>query len=91
MCHGPTGYGNGPAARFLDVPVPSLAQIAQRDGRFKDTHVKAHVIYRTDQAATMTDWNEIFRNNYQSDALAQIALHNLVDHVERLQLVNARR
>ena len=42
-CHGPTGLGNGPAARLLQQPVPDLTRMALRDGEFNLRHVQDHV------------------------------------------------
>ena len=85
VCHGPTGRGNGAAARFLDAPVPSLSQIADRDGSFDPRHVKNHVICRSGEQARMADWKSIFKNNYAEEGIAEVALFNVVEHLEHLQ------
>ena len=85
-CHGPTGRGNGPAVKYLEVQVPDLTRICERDEHFSLAHVKFHIIERQSLQPTMADWKQVLRNNYTSDSFAEIALYNLIAHVEHLQV-----
>jgi mono/diheme cytochrome c family protein len=91
VCHGPTGRGNGPAARRLSVPVPDLSTICERDGAFNVVHVRLHVSDRH-QHVVMPDWDQILYHNYsQQRGYADLAALNLARHIERLQVVRAQR
>ncbi len=85
-CHGPTGRGNGPAVKYLGTPVPDLTRICEREEHFSFAHVKFHIIERQSLQPTMADWKQVLRNNYTSDSFAELALNNLVNHIERLQV-----
>lgn len=91
-CHGTTGRGNGPAARHLSVPVPDLSTITARDGAFNAAHVRSHVMEPDGHrpGEVMTCWREVLAANYHRDqALVNLAVANLVKHVEGLQVVRA--
>jgi hypothetical protein len=89
-CHGPTGRGNGPAAKHLSVPVPDLSTIAVRDGKFNFFHVQAHVTSERVRGEAMPCWRDIIARNYRNDeGRARMAVTNLVRHVESLQVVRA--
>jgi hypothetical protein len=91
-CHRPTGRGNGPAVRFLSVPVPDLTKIGEREGKFSISHVKFHVIDRPLLGRVMPDWEDILLHNYSNQrGFAEIALHNLAKHLQRMQVQSAAR
>jgi mono/diheme cytochrome c family protein len=83
-CHGPTGLGNGPAARLVKSPVPNLTLIAVRDNGFDPVHVTAHIrgAYVVDP---MPDWHSVLRTTYDSDAMERLIARNLSEYVESLQ------
>lgn len=92
VCHGPTGRGNGPAARFLSVPIPDLSTMADRDGAFSLVHVKFHVTDRPLVDRVMPDWQRILSRNYGDQlGFTEIALHNLVKHMELMQVHTTSR
>ena len=88
-CHGPTGRGNGPAARYLSVPVPDLSTLAVRDGEFKPGHVQFHISDQRAVGEVMPYWNQILRRNFNSDA-SFLAARNLARHIERMQVARVQ-
>jgi hypothetical protein len=91
-CHGTVGRGNGPAAKFLSVPVPDLTTIARRDGRFSVSHVQHHVLDEQAVDAVMPHWNEILRANYSGSTVLPIAAtYNLAQHIEKMQVASPSR
>lgn len=90
-CHGPTGRGNGPAARAFTTPIPDLTTICERDGRFNVVHVKMHISDRH-QHVIMPDWNDVFFHNYgRKGGWADVAALNLANHIEHMQVTMAPR
>jgi len=90
-CHGPTGRGNGPAARYLSVPVPDLSTLAVRDGEFKLKHVKFHITDQEAVGAVMPHWNDILMQNFgDQQGFKELAVHNLARHVARLQVARVQ-
>lgn len=89
-CHGVSGRGTGPAARLLPAPVPDLTAIAYRHGEFDAGEVRLLVIdHRSHQQ--MPDWENILSYNYQHQrALQELAVRNLIRHLERMQVVTSR-
>src|SRR3954462_14118837 len=66
VCHGPSGRGDGPAAKALVKPPADLTQISKRNnGKFSDAAVKMHITGDTIVAAhgsrEMPIWGPVFK------------------------------
>jgi|SRR6185503_4001018 mono/diheme cytochrome c family protein len=63
-CHGSSGEGNGPVAATLNVPVPNLRTLAQRNGTFPREWVASKIDGRALPAAhgdrAMPVWGSVF-------------------------------
>lgn len=87
VCHGVLGRGDGPAAKFLDTPVPDLSRIAIRDGRFNRFHVIGHVRHDAIRGdSPMPCWQRTLRSATGYDARVEVVMVNLTDYLERLQV-----
>jgi len=88
VCHGPSGTGNGPAARALTTPPADLTQIAKRNnGKFPAAAVRMHLTGETVVAAhgtrEMPIWGPVLRS--AEGSVADLRVKNLVDYIEALQ------
>lgn len=90
-CHGFSARGTGMAAPLLPCPVPDLTTFTTKDGRFNRFHLASHITDPRRSGEQMPDWAEVLRQNYGSQGLATLAVHNLVDYVEALQAVSTSR
>ena len=90
-CHGARGEGDGPVAALLTVTVPSLRELAKRNGgKFPADTVKSYVDGRNPRPVhgdrTMPVWGEVFSAATAGDepvVAARIAL--LAAFIEELQ------
>jgi mono/diheme cytochrome c family protein len=68
-CHGPRGEGDGPVASTLNVPVPNLRTLAQRNGEFPAEWVASKVDGRDLPPAhgdrAMPVWGSVFDTTSQ--------------------------
>ena len=88
VCHGPTGKGDGPAAKALVKPPSDLTQITKRNnGKFPDSAVKMHITGDTVVAAhgtrDMPMWGPVFKS--VEGTVSELRLKNLIDYIESLQ------
>ncbi len=93
-CHGPEGRGDGPVAPTLNVLVPDLTRLAERNGgTFPSADVRDVVDGRAVVVAhgprTMPVWGYEFWVDEGADIEAEAAARELIDrlvrHVESLQ------
>ena len=88
VCHGPSGKGDGPAAKAFVKPPADLTQIAKRNnGKFSPNAVKMHITGDTVVAAhgtrDMPTWGPLFRSTEGN--LAELRLKNVIDYIESMQ------
>jgi len=88
VCHGPSGKGDGPAAKALVTPPADLTRIASRNnGKFSGTAVKMHITGDTVMAAhgsrDMPIWGPVFRS--VEGSASELRMKNLVDYIESIQ------
>lgn len=88
-CHGPSGKGNGPAVRAVEVPVPDLTLIVLRDGKFVPEHVISHIRWNGD-AAPMPKWHRVLADAYAANGMEPIVYCNLARHLEGMQVTPTR-
>lgn len=87
VCHGVVGRGSGPAAKFLDTPVPDLTRIAVRDGKFDRFHVIAHVKHVDLAGQTpMPCWQQTMKMPNLDRNAVEVVMVNLTNYLERLQV-----
>jgi mono/diheme cytochrome c family protein len=85
-CHGVAARGNGPAARYLDQPVPDLTRIALRDGTFNPYHVIMHVRHvDMPESNPMPCWSRVMRVSGEGRTAVEIVFVNLTKYLERMQ------
>jgi mono/diheme cytochrome c family protein len=89
VCHGPSGKGDGPAAKALVTPPADLTQISKRNGgKFPASAVKMHITGDTVVAAhgtrDMPMWGPGFKSTDGSGG-AELRFKNLVDYIESIQ------
>jgi len=93
-CHGPEGRGDGPVAPTLNVLVPDLTRLAERNGgTFPAVDVREVIDGRAVVVAhgprTMPVWGYEFWVDEGADIEAEAAARELIDrlvqHVESLQ------
>lgn len=93
-CHGPAGQGDGPVAATLNVAVPDLTRLAERnDGRFPAADVRDIVDGRALVVAhgprSMPVWGYEFWIEEGGDIEAEADVRELVDrlvrHIESIQ------
>jgi mono/diheme cytochrome c family protein len=94
-CHGVDGYGDGPVAKSLTVPVPDLTRIAaRRGGRFPREEV-ARIIdglspFAAHGSREMPVWGYEFFDPRLDDeaaqALADERVRRLVDYLASIQV-----
>lgn len=87
-CHGPSGKGDGPAAKAFVKPPSDLTQITKKNnGKFPAAAVKMHVSGDTVVAAhgsrDMPTWGPVFRST--DGNVVELRLKNLVDYIESIQ------
>ena len=88
-CHGPSGKGDGPAAKALSKPPADLTQISKRNaGKFPANAVKMHITGDTVVAAhgtrDMPTWGPVFKSA-EGSSTVELRLKNLVDYIESIQ------
>jgi mono/diheme cytochrome c family protein len=88
-CHGPSGKGDGPAAKALTKPPADLTQIAKRNGgKFPALSVRMTITGESTLAAhgsrDMPTWGPVFRS-VEGDSTTALRLKNLVDYLEAFQ------
>jgi mono/diheme cytochrome c family protein len=93
-CHGTSGRGNGPVAGTLNVLVPDLTRLAERnDGRFPAADVRDTIDGRSLVVAhgprTMPVWGYEFwveeGGDVEAEADARELISRLVRHIESIQ------
>ncbi len=91
-CHGDDGEGTGPASAVMNVTVPNLRSLAQRnDGSFPADRVTAYVDGRTIKAAhgdrQMPIWGDVFRGVEQGTANRTVRrrIAAVVEYVAKMQ------
>lgn len=87
-CHGPQGKGNGPVAATLNVMVPNLTRLSQRNGgRFPAQQVEEYIDGRSPIAAhgsrTMPVWGYEFWVEEGGDITAERNTRKLIDRLVR--------
>jgi mono/diheme cytochrome c family protein len=94
-CHGAKGFGDGPVAKSMAVPVPDLTRIAVRhDGRFPKEEVARIIDGLSPLAAhgsrQMPVWGYEFFDPHLDDeaahALANERVNRLVDYLASIQV-----
>ena len=94
-CHGPQGKGNGPVAATLNVMVPNLTELSQRNGgRFPVQRVEEYIDGRSPLAAhgtrTMPVWGYEFWVEEGADVTAERNVRTLIDRlVKYLESIQA--
>jgi mono/diheme cytochrome c family protein len=88
VCHGPSGRGDGPAAKALVKAPADLTQISKRNnGKFPGTRVKMEISGDTTVAAhgtrDMPTWGPLFKSTEGSTS--ELRMKNLVDYLESIQ------
>lgn len=91
-CHGVDGEGGGPVAAVMNVTVPNLRTLAQRNrGAFPADTVTAYVDGREIKAAhgdrQMPVWGDVFRGPEQGTAerTVRARIAAIVEFIERMQ------
>lgn len=93
-CHGSSGYGDGPVAPSLKVPVPDLTGLTQRaGGHFPVERVQmiidGRAVLPTHGTRSMPVWGYEFEARVPPDqpgrATAQILIGRLVDYLSSIQ------
>lgn len=88
VCHGPEGFGNGPAASALKKQPADLTQLSRKNnGKFPVYRV-ANVIQGVDVSAShgsreMPVWGNVFRT-LDADTV-KLRIDNLTSYIESLQ------
>jgi len=88
VCHGPSGKGDGPAAKALAKPPADLTQLAKRNsGTFPAMAVKSMIEGENSPMAHVTRdmpmWGPVFKT--ADGTAAPLRVKNLVDYLERIQ------
>jgi mono/diheme cytochrome c family protein len=94
-CHGADGKGKGPAADTVARPMPDLTLLTRNAG---GTFPRDRVLEVLDgrrplpghAGSAMPRWNEVFTTLERDQATVRKRLEALVDHLETMQLKNAR-
>ena len=88
VCHGPSGKGDGPAAKALAKPPSDLTQIAKNNnGRFPALQIKSMI--EGDNAPMahgtrdMPMWGPLFKG--AEGNASELRLKNIVDYLESIQ------
>jgi mono/diheme cytochrome c family protein len=91
-CHGANGEGGGPVAAVMQVTVPNLRTLAQRNGgTFPADAVRAYIDGREIKAAhgdrQMPVWGDVFRGPEQATAERTVRrrITALVEFVKEIQ------
>lgn len=92
-CHGPTGKGDGPAAKSLETELKPLSTLARRSGGFPEDYVRRVIDGREELRAhrkgAMPVWGTYFRMRHDGiapDASTQTIIQFLVEYVRSLQV-----
>lgn len=90
-CHGEHAKGDGPLADFLSRPPIDLTTIALvHDGTFPVLWVEDFIANRGRSIARgrdqMPNWGLILRSRSPSQAVYQLKLRNLVNHIRSIQV-----
>lgn len=94
-CHGPQGKGNGPVAATLNVMVPNLTELSERNGgHFPVQRVEEYIDGRSPLAAhgtrTMPVWGYEFWVEEGADVTAERNVRTLIDRlVKYLETIQA--
>ena len=88
VCHGPSGKGDGPAAKALVKPPTDLTQLAaNHEGKFPAASVRSAIVGENAPMAhgtrDMPMWGPVFKSS--EGATADLRIKNLVDYIESLQ------
>jgi mono/diheme cytochrome c family protein len=88
VCHGPSGKGDGPAAKALAKPPADLTLIARGNGgRFPADAVKQTIVGDNTPMAhgtrDMPMWGPVFKST--EGTAVELRIKNLVDYVASLQ------
>jgi mono/diheme cytochrome c family protein len=90
VCHGPTGVGNGPAARALNKAPTDLTKLSAKNGnKFPEAVVSRYIAGDETVAAhgtrDMPIWGKVFHSMDNSAAVDQLRISNLTNYVKSLQ------
>jgi mono/diheme cytochrome c family protein len=92
-CHGPSGKGDGPAARALKTPPSDLTTLAARNGgQFPEMKVLGAITagprISAHGSAVMPVWGPIFREvtDAATEAEVQLKIYNLLEYIKTLQV-----
>jgi mono/diheme cytochrome c family protein len=92
-CHGPSGKGDGPAARALKVRPADLTTLAERNGnRFPEMRVmgaiKAGPRVPSHGSEAMPVWGPIFLEvtGAATEGEVQLKIFNLMEYIKTLQV-----
>ena len=92
-CHGPSGKGDGPAARALKTPPSDLTTLAARNrGQFPEMKVLGAITagprIPAHGSAVMPVWGPIFREvtDAATEAEVQLKIYNLMEYNKTLQV-----
>lgn len=89
VCHGPSGKGDGPAAKALTTKPADLTTITQRHGgKFPASDVKDAITAERELPAhgtrDMPMWGPVFRS-VDDRGVTELRVANLVSYIEALQ------
>ena len=91
-CHGPSGKGDGPVARYLRRPLPDLTRLAKHGGgAFRPEPIARMIDGRKPiqghGGAEMPVWGEAFQGSGDSESEAAVKrrIQALVDYLESVQ------
>jgi mono/diheme cytochrome c family protein len=87
-CHGPSGKGDGPAAKALAKPPSDLTQIAKKNnGKFPAMQIKTMIEGENAPMAhgtrDMPMWGPLFKSS-EGNA-SELRVKNLIDYLESIQ------
>jgi mono/diheme cytochrome c family protein len=92
-CHGPSGKGDGPAAKALKTPPSDLTTLAARNGgQFPEMKVLGAITagprIPSHGSAVMPVWGPMFREvtDAATEADVQLKIYNLMEYIKTLQV-----
>jgi mono/diheme cytochrome c family protein len=88
VCHGPSGKGDGPAAKALTKPPSDLTQLAMKNGgKFPALQVKSMIEGDNTPMAhgtrDMPMWGPVFQS--AEGTASELRVRNLVDYLQSMQ------
>jgi len=88
VCHGPSGKGDGPAAKAFTKPPADLTQLTRKNsGKFPAMQIKSTIVGDDAPMAhgtrDMPMWGPLF--NSADRNTTELRLKNLIDYVEKMQ------